>query len=211
MTQVDAGYLEDVITGWCQLATDRVWHEGLTWYADANTIARGLADDYNLPVWVTAAVIAILSPGCHWTQNIEDASTICQAWRAGLTPEDCALGTYNTQKYKAWHLLDTYQTLDTLDARLAAIGKDTARKTRAFWQNILDSQVPVVTIDRWVSRAVTLAQDAIHPTGVLYAQVQDAFCRVAAKLELAPCQVQAIVWLVIRDRGLDGQAQDYLF
>jgi hypothetical protein len=210
-SKLDSAQVESTIGTWLKLSTSRIWQEGLYWYDGAHKIAQGLSGDYDIPLWVSCAILAVLSPGCNWSQNVDDAEAIIKAWRCGLEPEDVPTGTYNAQKYKAWRILQNYQTMTDEPTRLDAIGKDSARKTRRFYQNMIDTDAPVVTIDRWITRAVMLAQDATHPTERLYLLIEKAFVNVARALDLQPCQVQAIVWLVIRDRGLDGRAQDYLF
>ena len=200
---------EEVIRGWLSLATERVWQEGCTWYGLAHDIASGLAQDYKVSLRKVCAVVAVLSPGCVWEQNLDDAENVIRSWSSGLLPEDVTVNTYNPQKQKAFVILDSAD--DSEDKLLRLIGTECARKTKAFYQNILNPAGQEVTIDRWIARAVLLVQNASHPTEQVYSLVSLAFQNVARDLKLSPCQVQAIVWLVIRDRGLDHAAQQYLF
>jgi len=211
LENLDPSYCEKVIYGWLQLATSRVRSEGVYWYSIAHTIAEGLAIDYSVPLDRVCAVIATLSPGCNWEQNVVDSETVIRAFVSGLEPEDIQVSTYNPQKQKAFLILRLPPSAPRSEI-LRLIGLESARKTRAFFDNILDpDHSQDVTIDRWIARAVLLQQNATHPTEKTYALIRSAFQRVAVGLELRPCQVQAIVWLVIRDRGLDHAAQQYLF
>jgi len=195
---------------WLHKATPRITDEGLWWYDTANKIAQGLADDYKIPLWKAAAILAVLSPACDWDTNVEDADRLCKGWRDGDV-DSVLVSTYNRQKYKAIRILD-YKGCPHLTEKLRMIGSVNARKTRAFFLNIWKPQVGRdVTIDRWVSRAVTMQQNAIHPSKTTYIKVQDAFCQVAKELNWQPCQVQAVLWLVIRGLGLTQHEQEYLF
>lgn len=201
---------QESIRYWVSKATPRIVNEGLWWYDTAHKIACGLAEDYHLPLWKAAAVLAVLSPACDWDKNVEDADALCKGWCAGDV-DSVVVSAYNVQKYKAVRILE-HNGHPHLTEKLQLIGTDGARKTRAFFLNIWQPGRGVdVTIDRWVSRAVTMQQNAIHPSKSTYHKVQAAFVDVARERGCLPCQVQAIVWLVIRGVGLAQREQNYLF
>lgn len=206
---LNSEHCEKVIDGWLALASERVWQEGLVWYGLAHDVASGLAEDYKVSLEKVCAVVAVLSPGCVWEQNLDDAETVIRAWSSGLSPEDVSVNTYNPQKQKAFVILDADDGSEQNILRI--IGTECARKTKAFYHNLVNPSGQEVTIDRWIARAVLLTQNATHPTERVYALISLAFQNVARRLRLHPAQVQAIVWLVIRDRGLDHAAQQYLF
>ena len=80
-----------------------------------------------------------------------------------------------------------------------AIDPATAPKTWAFWQNLWHPHDPQpVTLDSWMFRAHGLPDSTRLGT---YQALADAYRAVAAELDLIPNQLQAIVWLHIKQRS----------
>jgi hypothetical protein len=175
----------------------------LLWYYDAHDYAKSLANQFNIQLCQSAAVISVLSPGCAWTTNKDDAMRVMETWNRGQGPHNIICTTYKPQVRKAFEILSSPGTPAEM---VPMIGTPNARKTIAFYWNILEpDDWDYVTIDRWISRAIMLNAEAKHPSKTVYHKVQAAFKDVASGLNITPCQCQAIVWLVVRDCGLMGQ------
>jgi len=191
----------DIIRGWLAQASARVWAEGELWYYEAHDHVHALAKEFGVQPCQAAAVLSVLSPGCRWNTNKEDARRVLEAWQAGDRWATC--NTYKPQVAKAFNILDCPGT--DVDM-VALIGTPNARKTIAFYWNMLKPDVrDYVTLDRWTTRATLMSKTITHPTRTQYAEIQQAFQDVALEFDMIPCQTQAIVWLVIRDCGLAGQ------
>ena len=54
-------YYSNIIKTFKQANASELQH-GLTWYADAQDVAQGIADKYQLPLHIVIGVLAALSP-----------------------------------------------------------------------------------------------------------------------------------------------------
>jgi hypothetical protein len=177
-------------------ATPEQRNAGVVWYESAHVWCEGIAAEYGIPLYKACALVAVLSPANNWRQNMLDTISVVKAWRNGKRDAVCA--TYGRQVTKA------YAILDSLDYdMLPLIGKPEARKTRAFYDNILcygDSQA--VTVDRHIARAMGMVgEQAVRISAAAYASIAAAFVVVAAEYNILPSQAQAIVWCVVRGTG----------
>ena len=173
--------------------------QGCSWYWQAHRYAVHLSRMYGFTLHQTAAVISILSPGTRWSINMRDAEAYCKAARDG--DEQPSATTYGPQQAKAWGVLN-------LDRKRACslsaydyedyIGTEYAKKTKAFYWNMLDPTAKdVVTIDRWVLRALGLNRD--HLSIRQYDAVVEAIRDVARKYKTQAHKVQATIWLAVQD------------
>jgi len=51
------------------------------WYKGANALANDMSNSYGVPVEASAAVLARLSPGMDWLQNVEQADRLIDIWK----------------------------------------------------------------------------------------------------------------------------------
>lgn len=51
------------------------------WYKGANALANDLTDAYEIPIEASAGVLARLSPGMDWFQNVEQADRLVNIWK----------------------------------------------------------------------------------------------------------------------------------
>lgn len=172
------------------LANDQGLREhGLNWYHNAHEFAADLALTYSTSLDKVAQIIAILSPAVSWNINKRDAENLL---RSG---ESATVSTYGRNKVKALAVL---WDLDTINPK--------ALKTFAFYNNILHpSASEFVTIDRHAYKAykgITQGGNiAINKT--TYEKTAKAYKRLAKRLELKPCELQAIIWLSYRQNVLN--------
>lgn len=184
---------------WYESATKREAVEGATWYWRAHQLAAELANEFDLTVQQSAAIISTLSPGTRWWQNVKDARAVIEA--AAYGRELPATTTYSAQAEKAWTIANLCPNCDNLsnEAMADAVGAiDTAKKTISFYWNILDPTIPnVATIDRWMMRAMGIDRDA--PTSKQYDAIAWAFVATAKELSITAAELQAIVWLAVKN------------
>lgn len=185
----DASTHLDNISAMLDAATPEEWRDGLTWYATANDISQLVGEltfgrqDAHATI-KGAAIVAALSPQVDWDTNVNRAISFARGEEiAGLSD---GIG-------KARRIADNGE-----NPALVLGG----RKVRSFWHNICGNS-NAVTIDR---HAVAIAVG--RPVGDAYAkclerlgcyqQIAAAYRTVARRLDLQPCQVQAITWLAWR-------------
>lgn len=194
--------MEYSIHGWIGLASQAEKLEAVVWYRKAHDIAVDLSDLFDITIDQASAVIAVLSPGCDWLQNVADAYAVCAAWSEHRPLPK--VGTYGRQLNKAYLILmqckDAGQT--TIEA---TIGKEDARKTKSFYRNIRDPKTSQdVTLDRWILRALGIPVN--RTSKQLYKLGTIAFQNIARQYNCQPHKVQALVWVCIRNRGGAPQA-----
>ena len=184
------------VKAWAGRASDREREEGLRWYEEAMQFADYLSITFNVSKVVAAGVISALSPNNRWERNKIDAFNLIQAYKDGRTMEDVSVCTYTNNKRRAWGILSG-------DAEMLR----KARKTHAFALNVGAMDESVVTIDKWMLRAfvTTSLKPKDVPTSctpVQYDRLSAHFCKVARGMGYKPYELQAIIWVTIRNRWL---------
>lgn len=166
---------------------------GLTWYSSAHNVVTRLSSRYNVTLEQACGVIAALSPGAQWERNIEDAELFISYWSAGNRGKRLpSVGVYGrNNRRKAERILGGEKPLTVLGGP----------KVTAFYTNILDpSNNRVVTIDRHAKSAAYGVADEntslVRPSEYEYLTRHFRYC--AAKLNLRPCDFQAICWVTWR-------------
>jgi predicted GNAT family acetyltransferase len=106
------------------------WRErARLWYDGANRIAAELADLYHVTPDQSAAILAALSPGKDWYQNVAMAERLMEMVRqfeANDTPFSIDLASHFETRYRA----ATEQTMKTADAEARAKGKVVSQATK---------------------------------------------------------------------------------
>ncbi len=170
-------------------ATNETQASGLSWYSDAHQYASQLATVYNISIDTAAQVIASLSPMVSWDINKKNAFTVIDAWHNGKQPEEITVSTYNTNKRKAFDILNGKTVM-----------KPSAPKTYAFYRNIMldDSHV---TIDRHAYKALVgaLKGGSVAITPKRYKAAERAYKAAAEALQVKAYELQAIVWLQYKE------------
>ncbi len=200
-----------MVTSWSQLklndatkriethvgrATPQELHEGMLWYSDAMSFAQTLSNAFDITKVMAAGIISALSPNNKWERNKVDAWNLCEAYAKGLSLDDFKVCTYNSNKVRAW----------SIRSGETKITKE-SRKTYAFALNVGDRDESVVTLDKWMARAFLTT--SLKPKKTLesftpkqYDRLESHFVSVAKRLGYKPYELQAIVWVVMRNRWL---------
>ena len=185
---------------WFRTASELNRTAGNAWYHRTHQQVHMFAITQGISLEQACAVVSVLSPGVRWEQNIRDAGRVCSAWNRGKLW--AKVGTYGRQVRKAFYILDECKGMDAM-AIADYIGTENARKTRAFYWNLVS---PVssqqVTIDRWILRGMGFMVN--RTTKRMYGLVSTAFRREALEIGSQPHQLQAIVWLEVKNRGVSA-------
>lgn len=155
-------------------ATPKHYMQAATWYHDAQSLAIQFASRYEITLDAAACVIASFSPRTRWSQNILNAEMF-------LNNESVpALG--NNIRMARNSLFETFDALK-------------GRKTNAFARNIA-GDLNVVTIDVWMIRAAGYNRADANKS--MYELMSSVIVDMAAELEIAPAQLQALIWIMVR-------------
>lgn len=163
-------------------ATEAEVLEGKAWYAEARALAGDVALAGNVTVEQAAVAIAQLSPRLRWDDNVR----------------------------AIWSLIDTGDAKGVMGrsvdkARQALVEADPwvtfgkAPKTRAFASNILGNE-HAVTVDVWAARIAGFTEKELSRVGV-YEAIAHAYRLAAKRVGITPAQMQAITWVVARNRA----------
>lgn len=160
--------------------------DGERWYRMTGQTAAQLAAEHGTDPRTVAGMLAALSPRCQWPVTVKGARAMLEAAAAGR-PEPIVAGIASNRA-KAWAIA----TGADPDAVLGG------PKVRAFYRNIAGDP-DAVTVDVWAARAATGRR--IDGPGRQYEVIATAYQRAAARRNIEPRIMQAIVWCAIRGSG----------
>jgi hypothetical protein len=130
--------------------------------------------------------------------NKRDAENLCRAAYDGLDLDGVTVATYDGQRRKAIAILKADHNADIRNMVATRYGP----KTQSFYSNILEPDRSYrVTLDRWMFRGLDLEQfvgSAGNRYVCLYRKLEELFRQEAIRVGLAPCQLQAAIWLCVR-------------
>lgn len=157
--------------------------DGIKWYAEANGIAKSIAEKSGVELWQAIELISVASPGADWSLNVKIPALILEGKTDGL--------------------FITRQSMAKVKRILAGESAVNGPKTTSFAQNIAGNHEPV-TIDGWMVR-IACADPGIEwkntsISGGAYKQIALAVKEVANELNILPAHLQAIVWVAYRNR-----------
>jgi hypothetical protein len=186
---------------------------GKLWYYQANDIARLMAVKYNLKIEQTAGIIAALSPGTNWNQNIIDANNLCSLLGTGKDIHSITCTTYGQNKLKASYLYQNSQLTKNEIFQVLLGCSRKVNKTSSFFLNILQPDCDdLCTIDRHAYRinlGITESID-VPLTEKRYLCMNKAYKQASSQLNISAIELQAITWLtfrrlnnIIRDKEFD--------
>jgi hypothetical protein len=175
------------------------WHnEGLNWYDTANEYAKFYSEMYNLPLVITSALIAVLSPQKQWYQNL----IITQEFLAtqGEIVRHCK---QQADKARAIYHLDTLITaglykhgdkiIEYIDNVLHG------SKTINFFHNIYEPEnSDYVTIDSHMIQLMTGNIQCKSVTAGQYEFLKSELIKFAAKYNIPAPTMQAKLWVTFR-------------
>ncbi len=168
------------------MATEAEWNDGFTWYERAYAECVLISRETNVPVYSVIGVMAAMSPQKNWDENIR------------LTRESCLLrrgiGQVGRQCDKATRIIrgeDWRSTLTGPKERAFAECIRGSRSEVVLDRHAYDVAVGEVTNDK--ARKVLSREDTREAIAEVYREV-------AVGMNLLPHQVQAITWVVWRNR-----------
>lgn len=166
--------------------------QGKLWYDKANRFASHLSNEYKVDFNKVCAVISALSPACNWKQNKLNSKTLINCYASELDYSDFKFSTYGQNVTKAWNILmaKDKEPIDFFSLKTGA-------KTYNFYLNILNPlDENFVTIDR---HAISIYRgNKIQGAKIIslkeYQIISEAYKTFASKVNLKPCELQAILW-----------------
>jgi len=174
-------------------ATAQEIHNGVTWYANANSEAQAVADMHQVPLRIMVGVIAALSPNNKWSRNVSNASDMIGAFLRGDPVEMCKPSTYLTMRDKAWSILEQMPPSD--DAVVTILR---GQKIVSFFHNIMGHDN--CTIDGHafniaMGKRLGLTDPEVNVTKGMYQELQAAYRRAGKRVGLKGFEIQAITWV----------------
>ena len=179
-----------------KLANPSEIKHGLTWYVNALTDCRKIANDLDLPIHIVIGVVSALSPNNKWERNIINAKDLCTAFINGNDMDSIKVSTYHKMKEKAWHILEAMPSYEETISIL------NGKKIVSFFRNISGDETDI-TIDGHARniyyndrQGLTTPNTSITKTE--YADIQKAYLRASKKLGIKAYELQAITWVTWR-------------
>jgi hypothetical protein len=171
---------------------------GNTWYHQANSMVKTLADAKGVDFNICAGIVAILSPRVKWVTtkghftNLDAAKNLIDGCQAGDSTEViCSkVAGFNSNVRKAIRLLET-----------GDLSLVTGNKVASFYANIVDpDNDDNVTIDSWMIAVgfdfdLTSGKDNQKTlTDNQYQVVKTALQVIAERYAIGAVSLQAIIW-----------------
>lgn len=164
-------------------ATPEQIARGRRWYPRYAVACRRVARDTATPARRVMATAAITSPVAQLATNLAWTRTAC-------TDIGARVGRYPNAMAKRY--------LPILRGEIAPLAGLDGPKVRAFYRAIL-GDLDAIVLDRWALRAAGHPRDDCTPRQ--YERIAARYRRAAATVGENPRDFQAIVWVVLRERG----------
>lgn len=170
------------------MATEDQITEGKNWYHDAHNFCLFLSKKHNYPMDKVVGILSATSPKTSWKANKQFCSLYIS------TRRQVSSGNIHTKCGR----IDAGEDIPTVL---------NGEKTKAFFDNILNPYTSkAVTIDRHAIAACIQHPSLVYPlpdevskiTPLQYAFFSECYIKASNKLDLSPCNLQAIVWVVYR-------------
>jgi hypothetical protein len=169
---------------------------GLTWYVNANSDCKEIAEKLELPLHIVIGVVSALSPNNKWERNIINAEDLCTAFINGQDMDSIKVSTYHKMKQKAWSIL---QSMPSYDETIDILN---GKKIVSFFRNISGDETDI-TIDGHArniyyndKQGLTTPNTNIKKNE--YKDIQKAYARASKKLGIKAYELQAITWVAWR-------------
>lgn len=177
------------LVAWYARSTDAERRDGRVWYSDAGRELRAESLANGWPELAGIVVAALLSPRADWSYNLPAAIALLR----GEEPSGVILPA---------RVAIARAYLASLDASLCD-----GPKVQPFACN-LSGCPDCVTADTWHARASLGAWDVeLRSCGCDHAAIAEATRRAAAIVGETPAELQAIVWVAIRNANPKGSRQ----
>ena len=169
---------------------------GLTWYVNANSDCKEIAEKLELPLHIVIGVVSALSPNNKWERNVINAEDLCTAFINGQDMDSIKVSTYHKMKQKAWSIL---QSMPSYDETIDILN---GKKIVSFFRNISGDETDI-TIDGHArniyyndKQGLTTPNTNIKKNE--YKDIQKAYTRASKKLGIKAYELQAITWVAWR-------------
>jgi len=179
-----------------KLAKSSEIKHGLTWYVNANSDCKEIAEKLELPLHIVIGVVSALSPNNKWERNIINAEDLCTAFINGQDMDSIKVSTYHKMKQKAWSIL---QSMPSYDETIEILN---GKKIVSFFRNISGDETDI-TIDGHArniyyndKQGLTTPNTNIKKNE--YKDIQKAYLRASKKLSIKAYELQAITWVAWR-------------
>lgn len=157
-------------------------------YSDYNRVMRDVAHRYLVSSSRVTGVFCALSPNSDWMGNLRSMITLVKGYREGWPEEDVTVTTYNSNRAKAWRLVQGEPFCEVYKGL----------KVNNFYRSIRSPQSPDhVTVDGHMANVARNQQNGMWYSGLNdseYRRVKDCFQLVAYRNNILPSQLQGILW-----------------
>lgn len=182
-----------------QNASEEEKRKGLSWYDEAHTFCKEIAQNFGVDFLKVVGVVSAISPSVRWEQNKKSAVTLIKTWIKNPDisfTEIKGIVAYKKNIKKALQILNSeiysHETFFT------------GPKTRAFAENITDPKNSIwVTVDIWAYRIYKNSPRSNPKKGLVgarYKKIANAFLRAAKQLNISPVALQATTWVHFRKK-----------
>jgi hypothetical protein len=165
---------------------------GRSWYPVARAFCEALAVKYGCTLECAAGIVATLSPGAVWEKNQEQAELVCAAfakrvWVASKWfPKVGVYGEANRIKCeRIWKS----------GGKILPSGQ----KVLAFYLCLIGC-TDVVCVDRHAVSAMLMEPQELKLKEAAYKRAQAHYVAAAKIAGIPPAELQAVVWVVWRER-----------
>jgi len=165
------------------------------WYQHAHQHVRELAERYELPLPVTAAVVAVLSPNLGWKVNLLAAQRLIENWLMLEGERDLGplekVPAYKSNVYKALKILDTGDVGLVAGPKVSVFFHSLLNPDRVERELVLDGHA--INVWRGIK---TRLQDLRQPTKAEREAIIHDYRKVADLVGLTPQELQAVTWFI---------------
>lgn len=165
------------------------------WYEHAHGHVREIANEYDVPVEVAAAVAAVLSPNLGWKMNLMATRRVMDNWMHMGGAEDYPfhdkIPAYKTNVNKAYQILKTGDTSLVSGPKVSVFFQSLFNPVQTNKDLVLDGHA----INVWRGIKTSL-KGLKNPTKAERKAIIQDYRKVADIVGLTPQQVQAVTWFI---------------
>lgn len=165
------------------------------WYQHAHSHVKKMADYFDLPVPIVAAVAAVTSPGSNWKNNLQSAKRIMENWYLEEEPETYQhwgkISAYPANIKKANKILETGSTEWVTGPKVSVFYQSLLNPDEVKKDLVLDGHA--INIWRGTKRPIKSLRS---PSKAERQKMISDYRRVADEMGLSPQAVQAVTWWI---------------
>lgn len=165
------------------------------WYQYANGHVKQLADKYEIPLEIAAAVAAVLSPNLGWKANLMAASRLLDTWKHINGDESFPYWdknpAYKANRRKAMKILETGDVSYVKGPKVTVFFYSLLHPDRVERELVLDGHA----INVWRGLKTPL-KNMTSPTKEERKAIIHDYRKVADIVGLTPQELQAVTWFI---------------